>query len=207
MANLKSIPLRCVLFCLIIIGTKQTISAQAIQGDPSTLPNDSIRNSEENWGDFTPGRGFQVANTKYGTLNISGYMLARYMDQMPPSQVYYDHLGNQHVTDGRNDILWHRVQAFLTGWVYDPKLTYNITFWTVNATNQVAIAGNMSFHFNKYFNLTAGINSLGGTRSLQGSHPYWLGTDRVMADEYFRTGFTSAVWATGEPIQTFIIML
>jgi hypothetical protein len=31
-----------------------------------------------------------------------------------------------------------------------------------------------------------------------GSHPYWLGHDRMMADEYFRPGFTSGVWANGE---------
>lgn len=153
------------------------------------------------WGSISPGNGFEVAKTKFGTLNISGYMLFRYINQMPPSQIYYDHLGNEHTTDGRNDLLWHRVQAFLSGWIYDPKLRYNITFWTVNATNQVAIAGNMSYRFAKYFNLSAGINSLGGTRSLQGSHPYWLGSDRVMADEYFRTGFTSTIWASGEPIK------
>ncbi|WP_133054071.1 hypothetical protein [Niastella yeongjuensis] len=142
-----------------------------------------------------------MAKTKFGVLNISGYMLARYMNQMPGSQEYKDHLGNPQQMDGRNDILWHRVQAFIQGWIYDPRLNYMITLWTVNATNQVAIAGSMSFRFNKYFNLTAGINAFPGTRSLGGSHPYWLGTDRVMADEYFRPGFTSGVWATGEPFK------
>jgi hypothetical protein len=41
-------------------------------------------------------------------------------------------------------------------------------------------------------------NGFPGTRSLQGSHPYWLGHDRVMADEFFRPGFTNGVFATGE---------
>ncbi|HET6994110.1 MAG TPA: hypothetical protein VFI06_03960 [Chitinophagaceae bacterium] len=171
--------------------------------DSLNRSNDSLsRYNIDYWGSISPGKGFEVAKTKFGTLNISGYMLFRWVDQTPPTQTYQDHLGNSQVTDGRNDIIWHRVQAFLTGWVYHPKLNYNITFWTVNATNQVAIAGNMSCRFNKYINISAGINSLGGTRSLQGSHPYWLGSDRVMADEYFRTGFTSAIWVTGEPLNT-----
>ena len=35
-------------------------------------------------------------------------------------------------------------------------------------------------------------------RSLDGSHPYWLASDRVLADEFFRPGFTSGVWLTGQ---------
>jgi hypothetical protein len=31
-----------------------------------------------------------------------------------------------------------------------------------------------------------------------GSHPFWLGTDRVMTDEFFRPFFTYSVWAQGE---------
>ena len=46
-----------------------------------------------------------------------------------------------------------------------------------------------------------GLNGNPGTRSLQGSHPYWLGHDRVMADEFFRPYFTNGVWAAGEPIK------
>ena len=33
---------------------------------------------------------------------------------------------------------------------------------------------------------------------MQGSHPYWLGNDRVMADEFFRPFFTMGIWANGE---------
>ena len=42
--------------------------------------------------------------------------------------------------------------------------------------------------------------ALRGTRSLQGSHPFWLGHDRVMADEFFRPFFGSGVWAQGEAV-------
>jgi hypothetical protein len=54
------------------------------------------------------------------------------------------------------------------------------------------------YQFSKKFSLYGGLNGLPGTRSLQGSHPYWLANDRVMADEFFRPFFTNGVWASGE---------
>jgi hypothetical protein len=56
----------------------------------------------------------------------------------------------------------------------------------------------MGYQFNRKFSLYAGINGTPGTRSLQGSHPYWLGHDRVMADEFFRPYFAYGVWSQGE---------
>jgi hypothetical protein len=56
----------------------------------------------------------------------------------------------------------------------------------------------MGYQFTRRFSLYAGINGTPGTRSLQGSHPYWLGHDRVMADEFFRPYFAYSVWAQGE---------
>lgn len=86
--------------------------------DSLTRVNDSIsKYNIDYWGSISPGKGFLVANTKFGTLNISGYMLFRYINQTPATQTYHDHLGNQLTTDGRQDIIWHRVQAFFTGWV------------------------------------------------------------------------------------------
>jgi hypothetical protein len=31
-----------------------------------------------------------------------------------------------------------------------------------------------------------------------GSHPFWLANDRVLADEFFRPGFTGSAWVNGE---------
>jgi hypothetical protein len=84
-----------------------------------------------------------------------------------------------------------------------PKLVYTLTLWTVNATSQDAIFGNIGYQFSPRFNLYAGINGLPGTRSLQGSHPYWLGHDRVMADEFFRPFFASGVYVQGEAVPGF----
>ena len=90
--------------------------------------------------------------------------------------------------------------VFFKGWLGDPKLIYAITFWTVLDTDQNAIFGNIGYQFSRKFSLYAGLNGNPGTRSLQGSHPFWLGHDRVMADEFFRPFFGAGVWAQGEVV-------
>ena len=152
----------------------------------------------ETWGEFDPGDGFVVARTAAGELAVSGYGLLRFVDQTPGSQTYVDHLGNERTTDGRNDIYPHRIIIYLKGWLGNPKLIYTVFLWTVNTTDQRAIFINLGYQFSRKFSLYGGIAGNPGTRSMQGSHPYWLGHDRVMADEFFRPYFGSGVWAVGE---------
>jgi DNA-binding protein H-NS len=152
----------------------------------------------ETWGEFDPGNGFLVGRNDLGELDISAYVLARYMDQNDSDKVFTDHLGNVRPVDTRNDIFTHRVMVFFKGWLIDPKLVYNVFLWTVNDTDQNAIFGNIGYQFSRKFSLYAGVAGNPGTRSLLGSHPYWLGHDRVMADEFFRPFFGSGIWAIGE---------
>ena len=126
--------------------------------------------------------------------------MVRYLNQMPNNDTFVDHLGNERTVDGRNDIFPHRIIVFFKGWLGRPQLVYNIALWTVNTTNQVAVFGNLGYQFSRKLTVWAGINGNPGTRSLQGSHPYWLGHDRVMADEFFRPYFGSGVWVQGEAI-------
>ena len=59
---------------------------------------------------------------------------------------------------------------------------------------QVVLAGNLSYTFNKYLTITAGIMSLPGTRSVEGNFPFWLAVDsRLIADEFFRPSYSSGV--------------
>ena len=155
----------------------------------------------ETWGEFDPGKGFLIGRSSAGEMSISGYALVRYVNQMPGEQTFADHLGNERTVDGRNDIWPHRVMIFLKGWVGSPKLIYAVTFWTVLDTNQNAIFGNLGYQFSRKFSVYAGLNGNPGSRSLQGSHPYWLGHDRVMADEFFRPFFNAGVWVQGEPVR------
>ncbi len=67
----------------------------------------------------------------------------------------------------------------------------------MNSTNQVAIAGALTYHFNDLAEVGIGINRP-PAYTMMGSHPYWYAPDRVMADEFFRPGMTSGVWVTGE---------
>ncbi len=71
----------------------------------------------ETWGEFDPGDGFLVGRGKAGSLSISGYALARYMNQMPGESTFTDHLGNTRTVDGRNDIYSHRVMVFFKGFL------------------------------------------------------------------------------------------
>jgi hypothetical protein len=157
----------------------------------------------ESWGAIEPGQGFLVGKTDRGALYISAYGLIRYLNQLPAGQTYIDHLGRTRETDLRHDIWAHRIMIHLKGWIGVPKLRYQITSWTVNSTDQTALFAVMGYQFHRAFSLYGGLNALPGTRTLQGSHPYWLGHDRVMADEFFRPYFTHGVWASGEPFDGF----
>jgi Protein of unknown function (DUF3011) len=155
----------------------------------------------DTWGDLDPGRGFLIGRTSAGELAVSAYAVVRYMNQMPDDETFTDHLGQERRVDGRHDIYPHRVLVWLKGWVGVPKLVYTVTLWTVNTTDQDAIFGNIGYQFSPRFNLYAGINGNPGTRSMQGSHPFWLGHDRVMADEFFRPFFGSGAYVQGEAVR------
>ncbi len=172
--------------------------AQEAAGSPETrVP---TPRPVETWGVYDPGDGFLVGRSEFGELSISTYAMARYMSQHDDDQVFTDHLGNERPVDIRNDIFSHRIMAFLKGWMGSEKLIYNITIWTVNTTDQDAIFANLGYQFSRQFSLYAGLAGNPGSRSLSGSHPFWLGHDRVMADEFFRPFFGSGIYATGEAL-------
>ena len=174
-------------------GPQSTAQTPPTQPEPRK-PTERI----ETWGEFDPGVGFLVGRSDAGELAISAYALVRYVNQSPGEDTFIDHLGNERTVDGRNDIYPHRIIVFLKGWLGTPKLIYTVFFWTVNTTDQDAIFGVMGYQFNRKFSLYAGINGTPGTRSMNGSHPYWLGHDRTMADEFFRPYFAYGTWASGE---------
>jgi hypothetical protein len=169
--------------------------------DKSALPEASEGNPAI-FGEFNPGRGFTVAQGKYGKLNLSGYMAARYLNQLPSSQSATDHLGRPITVTPRQDFQFHRVLLFTQGWLFSPKFQYSTFLWTVQDTNQVAVGGALTYNFGKYMTLGAGWNAYPGTLSLQGSHPYWQSYDRVMADEFFRPYFSQGVFAQGNLLPT-----
>jgi hypothetical protein len=150
------------------------------------------------FGEWNPGEGFTVARTRWGQLDLSGYMVTRYLNQLPPEQSATDHLGRPIRVQARQDFQFHRVLLYTKGWLFSPKFNYTTVIWTVNDTTQVAVGGALYYVLNKHFTLGAGYTALPGTQSMHGSHPYWPTYDRVMADEFFRPFYTQGIFGTGE---------
>jgi len=178
-------------------GTPSTSPTQPKEGDDKTLLPQAAAGNPAIFGEFNPGRGFTVARGEYGELNLSGYMAARYLNQLPPTQTATDHLGRPVPVDPREDFQFHRVMLFSQGWLFSPKFLYSTFVWTVQDTNQVAVGGALYYNFGSFMTLGMGWNAYPGTMSLQGSHPYWLSYDRVMADEFFRPYFSQGIFAKG----------
>lgn len=149
-------------------------------------------------GEFTPGKGFDLVRSSFGTLNISLYALVRYLNQMPGKQTWYDHLNRPRTFVGRNDFNFHRAMIWFSGWLGTPKLTYASTVWTVMTTQQTLVYGQLQYRFNKYARVGMGIGPNLSIRSLQGSFPFYSSTDRTMGEESLRAGFTNGLWVGGE---------
>ena len=101
------------------------------------------------------------------------------------------------------DIQLQKFFAPFSGWFLTPKMRYYLYVWSSNPSQgdpaQVVGAGNLSWTFNRFVTVGAGITSLPSVRSTEGQFPYWLGVDdRLIADEFFRGSYTSGVWLKGE---------
>src|SRR4051794_25824800 len=94
--------------------------------------------------DYTPGEGFDVVKGRYGSLNISAYVLFRYLNQLPAEQTFVDHLGNTRVIDTRNDFQLHRVLLHFKGFLFTEKLKQDTTVWAVNSTNSITIISSLN---------------------------------------------------------------
>jgi hypothetical protein len=193
--------LTCALVALLVT----TSHAQDEAGPPpdttGTLPADRYANQTS--GEFTPARGFDIIKTERGSLNISGYALFRYLGQFPEEQTFTDHLGRTRPVGTKNDINWHRTFVWLTGFYGDPRFRYNFSLWSLGSTEQTLIFGNLQYRASPAFTFGVGIGPNLTNRSLQGSWPFWAGSDRQMTEEALRGGFASSFWITGQPIERF----
>src|SRR4051794_5781859 len=194
------------LFTVLVLGSIDVSAQNEVPRKDSTTEATVIKrgmlkdSTYENYasGEFTPGRGFDMVKTKYGTLNISLYAIARYLNQLPGRQTWQDHLGRDREFTGRNDFFWHRTMIWFSGWLGTPKLTYVATVWTVFTTQQALIYGNIAYKFNRHFQVAIGVGPNLSVRSMQGSFPFYSSTDRSMGEESLRGGFTNGMWLTGD---------
>src|SRR4029079_9503996 len=178
------------------------------QEEAGREPTDTATGADGSWpkniaGEVTPATGFDIAKTQIASLNISFYGLFRYMNQMPGDQTFTDHLGRERTVKARNDLNWHRTFVWLTGFFYTQKFRYNISLWSLPTTQQTLLFGNLQYRFSTKAVLGVGIAPNLTARSVQGSWPFWGSSDRQMAEDFFRGGFSSGVFLTGMPVNRF----
>jgi len=150
-----------------------------------------------------PNVGFLLFDGDKGQIYLRFFTYARYLNQRDLDDRYVDAFGNSHAVTRREDIQLQKFFLPLSGWFLTPKMRYYLYVWSANTSQgdpaQVVGAGNISWVFNRFATLGAGITSLPSVRSTEGQFPYWLGVDdRLIADEYFRGSYTSGVWLKGE---------
>ncbi|MGZ3424064.1 MAG: hypothetical protein ACXVEE_39750 [Polyangiales bacterium] len=202
--------LRAALGALLLALLPSTARAQEEPGrSPEDLPKPTDEGYEKNTigGEFTPAKGFDIVKVPLASLNISFYGLFRYVNQLPPNQTFTDHLGRVRDVKSRNDMNWHRTMVWLTGHFFVPEFRYNITLWSLPTTQQTLLFGNLQYRFGRALTFGVGILPNLTARSMQGSWPFWAGSDRQMSEEFFRGGFSSGVYISGEPISRFFYAL
>jgi hypothetical protein len=86
----------------------------------------------------------------------------------------------------------------LSGYIWDKRLQYQLLVWTAAGAASIIVAGSIGWRFNRHLTLTAGYLGIPGSRSLTNTFPYFTSTDRTLADNFFRPGFTQGVMAWGE---------
>ena len=183
---------------LMLVGMPNAARAQ--DADPRPATRDSLAYANTFGGEFAPGSGFDLIRTERGSLNISVYGLWRYMNQYAVGRSFTDHLGTVRPANPRNDLNWQRTFAWLTGFFYSPRFRYNISLWSLPTTQQTLLFGNLQYRASPAFVVGVGIGPNLTARSVQGSWPYWAATDRQMAEEFFRGGFSSSVWVSGQAV-------
>jgi hypothetical protein len=133
----------------------------------------------------------------------------RYLNTLDSLTSFTDHLGNVYPVHLRNDITVNRFMFILGGYIFDRRLVYSGTVWTAAGAASIVVAGNIGWVFNKALTITAGYTGVPGSRSLVSTFPFFTASDRSMADNFFRPGFTQGVWASGEPVKglNYLMML
>ena len=134
-------------------------------------------------------------------LRLNNNTQIRYLNTTDSADTFTDHLGVVRDVHNRNDITVNRSMFILAGYMFDPKLQYSLTVWTSAGAASIVVAGNIGWRFNKGLTLTGGYTGVPGSRSLVSTFPFFQPTDRSMADNFFRPGFTQGIWANGEPVK------
>jgi len=195
-------PVLLFLIAILLLTPVQRAFAQdeAAQPDSATAEDHKFAAVPDFAGAFTPGHGFDILKTKRGSINLSVYGLFRFIDQTPGEQTFTDHLGRERKVATRNDINWHRTMIWVSGFFFKPNFLYTITAWSLPSTEQTLVFGLLRYITSRQLTFGVGVGPSLTARSMQGSWPFWAGSDRQMAEEFYRGGFASSVFVTGSPV-------
>lgn len=122
----------------------------------------------------------------------------RYLNTQSSDATFTDHLGVTRDVHTRNDITVNRAMFILGGYVFDQRARYSFTVWTSAGAASIIVASNIGWRFSNALTITGGYTGIPGSRSLVNTFPFFTSTDRSMADNFFRPGFTQGAWASGE---------
>jgi hypothetical protein len=174
-------------------------------GESSTAATDRVRPADVKPGDFLPPHyddGFVFVSTKDPDrlpyrLKLKHVSQFKYTNTKDVDRTYTDHLGTQKDVLRRHDVQLTRDVFYFSGFAFDRNLDFNILIYTSSATISATAAGYVGYVFSPAFKLRAGFFSLPSLRAMTGTYPFFPGTDRSMAANYMRPGFTQGVWAEG----------
>ena len=130
-------------------------------------------------------------------LSLWDITQVRFTNSLLGNKEYTDHLGAARPVIRRNDFSLNRNMFQFVGYVFDPRLKFNLITWASNSSATVVIGGYVSWQFNKAIGIYAGYWGAPGSRTLTGSFPYFVQPERSMADQFFRPGFTQGTWIQG----------
>jgi len=205
MSRFHSVMASAVCAALIAAGALMILPVAVSAQDEAPVPPVIEEKNKETYpnaiaGEFTPAAGFDIMKTERGSLNISVYGLFRWINQLPGEQTFTDHLGRERAVKARNDLYWHRSMVWFSGFFYKPQLRYTLTVWALTTTQQALVFGVLRYNVSKPLTLGVGMGPNLTARSMQGSWPFWAGSDRQMGEEFFRGGFASSFFIMGEPV-------
>ena len=183
--------MKVALACAAVVLIATAASAQTPAATPAPAGNDRYRDGMIIW--ETPADAAVPFLLKF---NINSQI--RYLNTLDSEETYTDHLGVTREVHRRHDITVNRAMFILGGYVFDQRARYSFTVWTSAGAASIVVAANIGWQFNRALTITGGYTGVPGSRSLVNTFPFFASTDRTMADNFFRPGFTQGAWANGE---------
>jgi len=196
--SFRSLALAALVTLFPIVASGQSLDAKPHLAPPDSAGATASQNLNERFRDgmviWETGPGAKVPFLLKFNINTQ----IRFLNTQNSDREFTDHLGVTREAHVRNDITVNRAMFILGGYVFDPRARYSFTVWTSAGSASIVIASNIGWYFDKALTVTGGYTGVPGSRSLVNTFPFFASTDRTMADNLFRPGFTQGVWASGE---------